>query len=369
MDDVHSQFFYLLRCALHNERPDSAIFSSVAGVRWHELYQMAAQQALLGVIYDVVSALPESIQPERPLRLKWFMAVQRIEQANLKLNKVLADIAHLMQKQQTDFFLLKGQGVASFYPNPLRRQSGDIDLLFPSATDFQKAHTWLRTMNLPDAVSVKHISFNMEGAHIEFHDRLEEMHYPPANRVMQQHFASYLEKGEYESLTVQGCRIKGLPPEVNLVYMMLHILNHLLTGGIGLRQWCDWALYAKYHQGKTDTGLMTRLLEKTGLTRFANAFAQIQHDYLGVPTAAIPYYFDTEPLSDCLLADILEGGNFGYHRKGKKRPAGKWRGKLHTADKIIRRGYRFFQLSPAEAFWFPVHYSVCNVRMFLNERI
>lgn len=370
MTEINKQFFHLLQCALWGSPADPELFSTITPRRWTELYQFASRQALTGLIYDAMCTLPDSLQPERSLRLKWFMMVQKIEQANLRLNSVLGEVSQKMEENEIDFVLLKGQGQASFYPNPLRRQSGDIDLFFPTTDDYRRVQEWIAEQGVKESASVKHISIDWNGAHVEFHDDLEEMHYPPSNRRMQAHYANCIRSAGYERLNIQGVWVNALPAEANLVYMMLHILNHFISGGIGLRQLCDWALYATAHEGGIDRRLLTELLKKTGLRRFANAFAQLQVDYLGVKKEAIPYEYTNDPLYGWLLDDILEGGNFGfYHSQKDKRPDGKWLGKMHTARKIITRGNRFFRFSPTETLWFPIHYSICNIKMMLNGRI
>ncbi|MEG0949343.1 MAG: nucleotidyltransferase family protein [Bacteroidales bacterium] len=359
-------FFHLLQCGLWNKSADPLLFEGISARDWNQIYQYAVRQALIGIIYDAMSTLPSHLQPDRSLRLKWFMTVQKIEQNNQLLNRVLGAFSQEMERCNVRFFLLKGQGQASFYPNPLRRQSGDIDLYFPAPADYSKACAWIAEQGLTVAESVKHISVEWQGAHLEFHDGLSEMHRPLSNRRLQDHMAQCMAERNYEALQIDKIHVQGLSPEVNLMYMMLHIFSHLITGGIGLRQFCDWALYASYHAHQINRERLGLLIDQTGLRRFANAFAQIQVEYLGLRPSQVPYDYVADAMSEWLFEDIMAGGNFGnYHHSGV-RPAGKWLGKWHTAQKVMKRAVRFFRLSPSETVWLPIHYVIRNVQLLRN---
>lgn len=359
-------FFHLVQCGMWKKSADPLLFEGVSSRDWNQIYQYAVRQALIGIVYDAMSTLPSYLQPDRALRLKWFMTVRKIEQNNQLLNCVLDAFSQEMGKRNVRFFLLKGQGQASFYPNPLHRQSGDIDLYFPTPSDYAKACDWIADQQLEVAASVKHISVEWRSAHLEFHDALSEMHRPLSNRRLQEHMAQCMAERDHEILHIENIQVAGLAPEVNLIYMMLHIFSHLITGGIGLRQFCDWALYAAYHTDQINRGRLGMLIDQTGLRRFANAFAQIQVEYLGLPPSQIPYDYVSDSMSNWLFEDIMTGGNFGNYHSSAVRPAGKWFGKWHTAQKIVKRSVRFFRLSPSETVWLPLYYIMRNVQLLRN---
>lgn len=364
-----NQFFHLLRCALWEKNAEVTLFADVSDADWEQLYQMAYRQAVIGLIYDALITLPDACQPPRNLKLKWFMMVQKIEQSNLMLNQSLAEASTHLHQANINHILMKGQGVASFYPNPLRRQTGDIDLFFPSPADYSKALEWIRMQSIQESEVIKHISFHWNDAHLEFHDHLDLLHYPIANRRMQHYFAEKLKTDGYETITINGKLVRMLPPELNMIFVMLHALNHFLPVGVGLRQLCDWARYVHTHRNQADKEALTKLFERTGLLRLANAFASIQINYLGLDPALIPFEYVPEPLGDVLLQDILEGGNFGFHRQGFNRPNGKWRGKFYTARKMVERSIRFFPFSPTETIWYPIHYTLGTIRLVLQGRM
>lgn len=361
-------FFNLLQAALWDAHPDATLFEHLPSDEWSRIYQYARQQALLGIIYDAMMRLPLHLQPERNLRLKWFLAVQKIEQTNEHLNHTVALFSEEMKKHDIHFLLLKGQGVATFYPNPLHRQSGDIDLYFLTLADYRKAFHWIKMQNLLPTVSVKHISVEWNDAHLEFHARLKEMHHPISNYYLQRFIAQYRHEKGNESIFIAHTEVAILSPESNLIYMMLHIFSHLMTGGIGLRQFCDWACYAAAHSHQINRIHLNELIQKTGLSRFANAFAYIQVEYLGLSPQHLPFTYKPDTTHEELLNDILTGGNFGTYHSYGIRPSGRWVGKWYTFCKITKRVNRFFRLNPSEAICLPISYLFWNIRFMISNR-
>lgn len=47
-----------------------------------------------------------------------------------------------------------------------------------------------------------------------------------------------------------------------------------------------------------------------------------------------------------VIKDVLESGNFGFHRPGKERPTEKLRGMWFSYKTIIKRSSKFGQISP-----------------------
>ena len=94
---------------------------------WAQLYQSAKVQALLGITFDGMQTLPQELRPKRELYLKWCNALLQIEENNHILNQEIAKVYTLYRANQIEPVLLKGQGVAQNYRNPLHRQCGDID--------------------------------------------------------------------------------------------------------------------------------------------------------------------------------------------------------------------------------------------------
>ena len=131
------QFFALLRSGLWNEVPERAFFAS--GTDWEALYRLASVQTVAPLVTDGINRLPRELLPAEPERLDPFLGdmmatSKRNRQLDAFVPKLFGALAGI------PVVLVKGQSLAVDYPDPERRQPGDIDLLLlPSAYEAAKA--------------------------------------------------------------------------------------------------------------------------------------------------------------------------------------------------------------------------------------
>lgn len=96
---------------------------------WDELFDMSQKQAVAGVIFSALDKLSVHGQkPPSPLIYKWIGVSEQIKQRNILLNQKCVDLTGLFSDSGFDSCILKGQGNALMYPEPLLRTSGDIDI-------------------------------------------------------------------------------------------------------------------------------------------------------------------------------------------------------------------------------------------------
>ena len=94
---------------------------------WHDIYIMAQQQSLLGVLFDGIQRNAQS-RPPRDLLLKWYAVSERIRKRNMMMNASAVDLEKYLMQNGFSTCILKGQGNTLNYPNPYIRTSGDVDV-------------------------------------------------------------------------------------------------------------------------------------------------------------------------------------------------------------------------------------------------
>ena len=134
---TRKQFFALLRSGLWNEVPDREAF--VGKVDWEALRALAFEQTVVPLVTDGINRLEPSCLPVQPERLDPFLGcMMTTGQRNTKLDAFIPKLFHALDG--IPVVLIKGQSLAVDYPNPARRQPGDIDLLLqPSDYDDEPA--------------------------------------------------------------------------------------------------------------------------------------------------------------------------------------------------------------------------------------
>lgn len=363
MSPVQKQFFTLIQSGLWGTPADATLFNSQTN--WKQIYQLARMQTLLGIAFDGIQTLPSEKHPPRNLYLQWCNALVQIEDNNRLLNKELGNIYTLYRANKIEPILLKGQGVAQNYRNPLHRHCGDIDLYL--GNHYESANKLLRLEATSEhEENYKHTNMKWHGITVENHRILNSLKSPIANRNFQKTINEWYNTSSWRMLSIEGCQV-GVPPlEFDVAYILIHSVLHFLNEGIGLRQVCDWVNLLHSQRKQINHEKVADMLNRWGLTKATKAFGVIAVNYLGLPPEDLPIpYSDADlKIGDWLLNDILKAGNFGqYDTSRVKRPKGYWSGKWHTLTNVTKRCYELGMLAPAEARWFPIMVALQSIQV------
>ena len=168
---IKEDLFRLIRTALWK---DKQLAQEIHDVDWDSVYALAKEQCVVGIVADAFPLLTEE-QCDGDEKLRWLATVIRIQQKNQLLNKLVVKLCELFRGMDLQPIVLKGQVFATTYPQPLHRQSGDIDIYFKQRSDCQKAVAWASEVDKKAAESEenkrerKHFSFHVNGCIVELH--------------------------------------------------------------------------------------------------------------------------------------------------------------------------------------------------------
>ncbi|MBO4263635.1 MAG: nucleotidyltransferase family protein [Bacteroidales bacterium] len=313
---------------------------------WEDLYAQARKQSLLGITFEGVDRL--HARRRLPLRIyaKWAMAAEKITERN---RLQLEQCRRLYADFSRDGFrtcVLKGQGVGALYPNPLLRQSGDVDLWVEGSRDgivrYLKARCPVRK------IVYHHLDADFAGAsHVEVHFTPSWMNAWGRNRRLQRYFAAKA-PGQFAHYD-EALGFCVPTPAFNAVYILLHIYRHVLEEGVGLRQLLDYA-YVLQSLPPEERDAVRADLRSLSLASFSGAVAYVLQQIFHVPQDC--FLFPPDGRSGrFLLEEVLLSGNFGQYdsRNAHDRKEGPL---AHTFRKV-RRGFRFFFRYPGEVLWMP----------------
>lgn len=364
----------LLRGALWDAPQD------LKGLAWsHEQYQdvmtLAKEQAVAGVVAQ--GLMDSGVRLKRGDALEVFGLIQQIRKRNAELDDAVVRFCLMMADARIRIYVMKGQTLAALYPDPGLRQSGDIDFLchpedWEKAMRFIESGKWIEE-KIADTNSEKHVEWERDGVQYEMHRMLTKFAYPKHQRywdrvVMPEVLASNDSVGIRNQdptllhQTEYSYAVPILPPTINVLYTLVHIFYHLIIEGIGLRQFCDWAMLLK-QQVKGEESLMSNrsctfdalLLEKhlegIGLKKAFTGLGALLTDYMGFPEENFPLEISKEDHQRApkLLENILERGNFG-HNIHYAQSHGVIHGFQHLWE-IGKQAHAFHHYAPAEAWW------------------
>ena len=339
-------FFELLQVALGQR---DILSHNPSDKEWGEIYELSQKQAIVGVLFSAVEKL--SLRGQKPplaLLYEWIALVEQIKQRNTLLNRRSIALMRMFADAGFDSCILKGQGNALMYPQPLLRTPGDIDIWVKGKCDEIIDFCCLKANGCK--VSHHHILFPIwEDVDVEVHFMPSYTRIP---RYMKQTNA-YFERFQREEIEGKGLSEWGdmyVPSkEMNLAFQMSHIARHFYGGGIGMRQIMDYYYLLKYIKGKVNNEANVDALQNLGLYKFAGAVMWVIKELFGAKDDVLIAPADSKR-GRLLLDEIMKGGNFGYH---DMRVPARIKKKSSTVALIIRN-VRLLRLFPEEAFWSPI---------------
>lgn len=366
---------------------------------WQKLFVFCKKQAVLGIGFSAVEKLhSKGVACPNQLRYSWMSIALQIENRNKKLNEYSKDIVKRYKHDGLSCCILKGQGNLLNYPNEfaLRRQSGDIDIWcevndsgIPIATKIARKNVEYVYYNgikaIIEYVKMQHVILNstkkpnprycdlqapeIDSIPVEVHYRPSSLNSPLRNYRLQK----WLKYNAHICMSNETHMGFAVPTSsVNVIYQMTHLYTHYFDGGLGLRQLMDYYFALRvWHndvmecndlqtQGMWCEGLGTPVMSKVevmavlrsfGMGKFASAIMFVLHKVFAIPTH---YYIceSNEKEGKKLLAEIMQGGNFGQYdtrdaalKKGGMIKHGLWK---------LKRVMRLVRSYPEEAMWEPM---------------
>lgn len=315
--------------------------------KWNE-----TQQVLLEALTMVLKG--ERVQlgllNEDVLREATHQSVVSLISTDMRALKFVKFNVQLMWEQQQiekvleniPYVVIKGACAAIYYPEPLRRAMGDIDILV-CPEDFGKSYDAMKTAgyNTADARNgeERHAHFIKNSNTKELIvDRLSVTPFrtgeeenssaqsgKPLVVELHRNFATLQTKKQERLLdewlyaAIKGNSVMGrlgkytfpmLDDQINGIVLLAHINQHL-EEGLGLRHIVDWVMYVKHSLSDENWIAFKQRTDLLGLTTLAKVIAKLGQKYLGL-SHDIKWCQDaSDETVDALLAYAFECGNFG----------------------------------------------------------
>lgn len=280
---------------------------------WAQLFKIAKEQAMIGFCFDGVAKLPQNQQPAPNILFEWLAMADAVRKRSEMLNSRCVDI---QQKLLDDGFgplaILKGQGNAMMYPNPLSRQGGDIDVWVSATKESTMEYCRKFAQGEPES-TFEHVLLNIYG------DPEVEMHFSigPACGLISKNIEKWFKRempSHVASITLPNGGSISVPDTIaNIVHQTSHIYHHFVADGVGMRQVLDYyMLIKKAKQEHTDFDAVSKILKALHLLAMSRAVIYLIEKILGLPQGEMPWKPDTG-YGKLLLDTMIKGGNFGMY--------------------------------------------------------
>ncbi len=366
-------FFSLLRTALWGGTVDADGDEITRNVVMSAL-RIAKAQAVLGIVANEVlrcERLSGVLNKEDKVTLKHFV-MSNLSICNM-LNGVLIRVVVELRKHGIEPVLLKGQGIAKYYPMPELRQCGDIDI-YVGQENFAKSCEVIGAMSTPedrqkDISSLKHYHTRIGLAFIEIH-RYTDVYFPRRYDLKYQKISDVGMYSDLVPLDFSGVSVMTPSINFNVFFIFNHFWHHFIADGVGLRQICDWVRLLHENSGKIDLNYLSDVLQKMQLMKEWKVFGYIAVNTLGLPVAEMPFYDSRYKKTAGKVLDLmLLEGNFGHENlKNYKRPEGYFAGKWYSFKKRFARNLRVLRIFPKESMRHMAKVLFIGVAVIFNEK-
>lgn len=298
--DLHGLFYELIQTAVGARGGLSRVPTSK---EWIALYVESERQSIVGVMLDGIEGLPPEMRPPKDMLLQWIGRSQMTEQNTERIKEASEETVKFIQENGFACTLLKGVAVGRYYPNPKRRQSGDVDVLLDGGRkqiyDFARGCDSKKKIY---GVNYHHVHLHLfEEVHLELHIWPAYLNNPIHNRRFHEFCKLY-----------QPNRETSLPClAFDRVFILMHCYNHMTGNGVGMRQIMDYYYVLKQGFTEEEKCDSVRWIKKLGMYRFASGLMWLMQEVFRMDDK---YLLMKPSMKEgrFILQEVMMTGNMGH---------------------------------------------------------
>lgn len=281
---------------------------TLAEADWEQVEKLAKDQGVLSMLYKG-SMKYKDIIPAGRIQI-WRGAMYATVLHNDRMKQAQSEILGWLSEKGIRAVILKGTSVARYYNPSDMRYLGDIDLLVDRsdidlAAGLLKAHGYRLNEHEHDF----HVSFVREDVTLELHYKATVVPSGKGGQAVEKIMDRFLD--EATMVSMNDISFPALSEKHQALMLLMHKERHMLEGGIGLRQLCDWAAFLSIQENSV-TDDFIYMFKECGLLTFSEAVTNACVRYLGLQGASAAWHRPSDnSLVDALMEDVFRSGNMG----------------------------------------------------------
>lgn len=340
---------------------------ALSQIDWDKLENTARRHSVLSLLcYPCLGT--EEI-PEK-FRTSVQKEARGIVLQNYRLLLAGRDMVELLAESGIPTAVLKGAAAARSYPEPELRKAGDIDLLV-APERLEEACKVLERLGCRAAQwqpALHHVAlWTADGIEAEVHTMLAEpFDNEQINLYLKRKLPECLER--LSRRQVMGVELPMLDYGYHAYELLLHMLQHFLRSGFGLRFLCDWVVLWREDIPEAERKRYLELVRESRLKGFSDMVTAACRDYLGLEESRISWMELPARISAKeFIQEVLEAEEFGKssgERMVMLRKPG-------LSGYVLEFHHQMHLNFPKAGRWFPlwpVLWTVTLVRFLRNNR-
>lgn len=281
---------------------------------WEKVIRLAGIHAVKSLMYDTLceeklltDALLKSVESSSRITVR----------TNYRLLFLTKYVTEFLEQNGIKAITLKGAATATLYPVPELRKAGDVDILITEDEACAKACRLLQQEGYQYAgeqLTLHHMELKSEeGISIEVHGLLAE---PFDSQSVNQYLKKLLP--EYDKHTVRnddwGFPLYQPSDGYHAFYLILHMLQHFLRAGFGLKNLCDWVVFWNRDVEEPEKEVFVKMVKESGTEGFVELLTAACVRYLGLKRERAGFLLKRQIPEEELeefMKEIFEAGEFG----------------------------------------------------------
>lgn len=290
------------------------------GLDWEKLAVLAKENSVIGILYEILKGYDKI--PEAVMKTVDYYS-KKLCRRNYKFLVIFEKVKAAFEKAGIQFCIMKGFAAAQDFPVPDVRKLSDLDILLPDPEALPKAKQVLEAIGFTtqeEQYANHHLCMREPGGKlIEIHNMLAE----PFDDAK---VNAYLEKLVPECRNhivvkeIMDVDIPVLTDAYHAFELLMHMLQHFLLAGFGIKMLCDWVVLWNRGLSEEDRKQYMELVEKSRVKGFSDAITRVCIRYLGLKRDNVLWMglydgklsreeLDAE--TEEFTADLFEAGEFG----------------------------------------------------------
>lgn len=276
---------------------------------WEQVEELAKDQGVLPMLYRGAMKYKNIIPADR-IRI-WRGTMYAAVLQNDHMNQAQSEILSWLSEKGIRAAILKGSSVARYYTPSDMRYLGDIDLLVDQSnidptSEILKDHGY----RLEEHEHNFHVSFVRGDVTLELHYKASIVPNVKGGQAAAKIMDQFLD--EATQVSMNDMSFPALSEKHQALMLLTHMERHVIDGGIGLRQLCDWATYLGAHSDSEAMAHIGHMCRECGLLTFAQVVTKACVRFLGLQEEGVRWcLMAEETLVDALMEDVFRSGNMG----------------------------------------------------------
>ena len=282
----------------------------VEDVNWEKVYTESVHQTVVLFASDAISPYRNYI-PEKILG-KWIAYSGKIFSTNMFVTKYQNELVNFLDNNDYKYIILKGLSSSSYYEKPDLRMLGDVDFLIENDRKEEiasKIQNVLKYNLYTDLDHICHITMTRGKAAIEMHFEIPGIPHGENGEYVRQYIKNILD--DTQNIDMPDCKFTAPSHLYHGVIILLHMLHHMSSEGLGLRHLCDWGAFVnKTANMDFWSDEFIPFLKQINLLKYASVMASVCYKYMGIDMPeSLPIADDD--ICEEMINEILHSGNFG----------------------------------------------------------